>query len=124
MSLLTSLGALRRRLIDALGGGAVFSGAGGAAVALLRPDGRVLRLSTPAIRMFADAAKAETLDALFMPDDRARVDQAVRSKAVGRVEARARRPGGVRGRRCRVELGHMPVDVLLVLTTPATIKMM
>jgi len=32
--------------------------------------------------------------------------------------------GGVRGRRCRVELGHMPVDVLLVLTTPATIKMM
>lgn len=97
MSLLTSLGALRRRLIDALGGGAVFSGAGGAAVALLRPDGRVLRLSTPAIRMFADAAKAETLDALFMPDDRARVDQAVRSKAVGRVEARARRPGGAVG---------------------------
>ncbi len=97
MSLSASLNALRRRLIDILGGGAAFSGVGAAAVALIRPDGRLISLSSPAVRMFADAENARTLDALFMPDDRVSVEKAVRSKAIGRVEGRARRPGGAVG---------------------------
>ncbi|MCB2112829.1 MAG: HAMP domain-containing sensor histidine kinase [Parvularculaceae bacterium] len=97
MSLSASIDVLRRRLIDFLGGGAAFGGVGAASVALIRPDGRLITLSAPAMRMFADAEKAGTLDALFLPDDRAAVEKAVRSKAIGRIEARARRPGGIIG---------------------------
>ena len=93
----TALDRMKTRLIDFLGGGAAFRGAGGAAVALVAADGRILKLSDPASRMFADAGKAETLSALFMADDREIVDRAVRSKAFCRVEARARRPGGAAG---------------------------
>jgi len=95
MSLSASFDVLRRRLIDLLGGGAAFGGVGAAAVALIRPDGRIINLSAPAARMFAEAEKAKSLDTLFLPDDRAAVEKAVRSKAIGRVEARARRPGGI-----------------------------
>ena len=87
MSLSASIDVLRRRLIDFLGGGAAFGGVGAASVALIRPDGRLITLSAPAMRMFADAEKAGTLDALFLPDDRAAVEKAVRSKAIGRIEA-------------------------------------
>lgn len=93
----TALDRMKTRLIDFLGGGAAFRGAGGAAVALVAADGRILKLSEPASRMFADAGKAETLSALFMADDREIVDRAIRSKAFCRVEARARRPGGAAG---------------------------
>lgn len=97
MTISTALDGLKTRLIDLLGGGAAFRGAGGAAVALLSADGRILKMSDPAARMFSDAGKAETLAALFMADDRDSVDRAVRSKALCRLEARARRPGGAVG---------------------------
>ncbi|MEK7264933.1 MAG: HAMP domain-containing sensor histidine kinase [Pseudomonadota bacterium] len=97
MIISTALNGLRTRLIDFLGGGAAFRGGGGAAVALVSADGRILKLSDPASRMFADAGKAETLAALFMADDRESVDRAIRSKAFCRLEARARRPGGAAG---------------------------
>lgn len=92
-----AINGLRIRLIDLLGGGAAFRGSAGAAVALLTADGRILTLSDPARRMFAEAGKVETLSGLFMADDREAVERAVRSKAFSRLEARARRPGGAAG---------------------------
>lgn len=97
MLLSTALSGLKTRLIDLMGGGAAFGGGGGAAVALIAADGRILKLSAPAARLFADAGKARTLAALFMADDRDAVDRAVRSKAFCRLEAQARRPGGAAG---------------------------
>ena len=97
MIISTAINGLKSRLIDLLGGGAAFRGSGGAAVALLSADGRILKLTDPASRMFADAGKADTLAALFMVDDRENIDRAVRSKAFCRLEARARRPGGAVG---------------------------
>ena len=92
-----ALSTLRQRLIDMLGGGARFSGGGGTAVAQLAADGRLLKLSEPAARMFSAADKAGALPELFNADDRDAVAHAVSSKAVSRVEARARRPGGAEG---------------------------
>lgn len=97
MTISSALEGLKSRLIDLLGGGASFRGAGGAAVALLSADGRILKMSDPANRMFAEAGKAESLASLFMADDREAIDRAVRSKALCRLEARARRPGGAVG---------------------------
>lgn len=97
MTLLTALNGVRTRLIDFLGGGAAFQGLSGAAVVLLSRDGRILKMSDAATRMFADAGKADTLAGLFMADDREGVDRALQSKTVSQLEARARRPGGAVG---------------------------
>jgi cell cycle sensor histidine kinase DivJ len=94
MRLAAALARLRQRLFDAAGAGARFSGGGGVAVALLAVDGRILDLSESAARLFAEAGAAPTLAGLFLAEDRPAVEQAVRSKAVVRLEARARRPGG------------------------------
>lgn len=96
MRLSNAISGLRSRLIDLLGG-ASFRGAGSAAVALMAADGRLLRLSAPAERMLAGADKAARLSELFLADDRETVEEAVRSKAFGRMEARGRRPGGAIG---------------------------
>lgn len=96
MRLSSALLGVGTRLADLLVGPR-FSGAGGAAVALIAADGRIVDLSAPAARMFAEAGKAKSLCDLFMADDREAVDYAVRSKAVSRIEARARRPGGAAG---------------------------
>lgn len=85
------------RLLDAAGMGARFSGGGAAAAALIASDGRLLSLSSPAGRLFAEAGRAKTLPDLFLGEDRADVETCVRSKATSRVEARARRPGGAAG---------------------------
>lgn len=97
MRLSALLSTLQARLVDLLGGGAAFRGAGGAAVALIAADGRLLKLTEPARRMFASADETKTLAGLFLADDREAVDQAARSKAIRRLEARARRPGGAAG---------------------------
>ena len=97
MTFAANIDTLKRRLVDALGAGAAFSGSGGAAVALIGPDGRILKLSAPARRIFAEAEKATTLEGLFLPDDRSIVADAARSRAVGRFAARARKPGGAVG---------------------------
>lgn len=89
----TVLDSLKIRVSDWLVG-ARFAGGGGAAVALIETNGRILRLSDPAARMFAEAGKARSLAELFMPSERDAVDRAVRSKAACRIMARARRPGG------------------------------
>lgn len=94
MTLSAPLRSLKNRLLDAIGAGARFSGGAGVAVALLRADGRLLDLSAPAARMFAGAKGAKSLSDLFAAEDREAVEEAVRSKAVSRIEARARRPGG------------------------------
>ncbi|NWG92841.1 MAG: HAMP domain-containing histidine kinase [Parvularculaceae bacterium] len=93
MRLSTVLNSLKIRISDWLGG-ARFAGGGGAAVALIEANGRILRLSDPAARMFADAGRAEALAELFMPSERDAIERAVRSKAACRIMARARRPGG------------------------------
>ncbi len=97
MTVASALKGLNSRLIDLLGGGAAFRGAGDAAVALIAADGRIQKMSEPARRMFAEAGRADRLPALFMTDDREAVEGAVRSKAFCRTSARARRPGGAVG---------------------------
>lgn len=94
MLLAAALQSLKNRLLDAAGAGARFSGGAGVSVALIRADGALLDLSAPAARMFAGAREAGALADLFLPEDREAVGRAVRSKAVNRLEARARRPGG------------------------------
>ncbi len=94
MPLSAAFQSFKNRLLDAVGAGARFSGGSGVAVALIGADGRLLDLSAPAARMFSAAREAKALSDLFLGDDRAAVDHAVRSRAVSRVEARARRPGG------------------------------
>lgn len=96
MILPAALNSLKSRLTGLIGG-ATFSGSSGSAVALVTADGRILKMSDPARRMFAEARRAETLAALFMPEDAEAIDRAVRSKALCRLEARARRPGGAAG---------------------------
>ena len=88
---------IRNRLVDALRGGAVFAGGDGACVALVDTSGRLVEVSGPLARLFAESGKAETLSALFLPDERDAVERAVRSKALARIEARARRADGVAG---------------------------
>jgi cell cycle sensor histidine kinase DivJ len=94
MPLAAAFQSLKCRVFDAAGAGARFSGGPGVSVALIRANGAILDLSDPAARMFAAARDAGTLADLFLPEDREAVDRAVRSKAVNRLEARARRPGG------------------------------
>lgn len=96
MILPAALNSLKSRLTGLIGG-ATFSGSSGSAVALVTADGRILKMSDPARRMFSEARRAETLAALFMPEDAEAIDRAVRSKALCRLEARARRPGGAAG---------------------------
>lgn len=97
MSIASALNKLRLRAIDILGGGAAFEGVSGIAVALLAPNGEILKLSGPAGRMFADAGKVETISSLFLAEDRNSIDLSIRSGAPNRLEARARRPGGAIG---------------------------
>jgi cell cycle sensor histidine kinase DivJ len=92
-----TLSQLRIRLVDALRGGAVFAGGGETCVVLIDSGGRLVDASGPLAGLFADAPKALSLPDLFLPDERAAVDRAVRSKAVSRVEARGRRKDGVAG---------------------------
>ncbi len=94
MRLSTILNSLKMRACDWLGG-ARYSGGATAAVALLEADGRIIRLSDPGARLFAEADRAKRLAELFIAGERDFVERAVRSKAANRIEARARRPGGV-----------------------------
>ena len=96
MTIAIAFNIVRLRVIDLLGGSAPFTGSG-TAMALVAPNGRILKLSDPAGRMFADADKAETLSGLFLADERESVDLSIRSKTFCRLEARARRPGGAIG---------------------------
>lgn len=119
MFLSNAIDRLKLRLIDILGGGAAFHGAGGAAVALAAADGRILNLSDSASRMFADANKVDRLSSLFMPDDRDAIENAVSSSALCRIEARARRPGGAIGN-FEVLIERRPDGRLVALLTDRT----
>jgi len=119
MFLSNAIDRLKLRLIDILGGGAAFHGAGGAAVALAAADGRILNLSDSASRMFADANKVDRLSSLFMPDDRGAIENAVSSSALCRIEARARRPGGAIGN-FEVLIERRPDGRLVALLTDRT----
>jgi cell cycle sensor histidine kinase DivJ len=88
---------LRGRLVDALRGGAAFGGGGGAIVALIEPDGRIVDWSGAPERVFAAGGRAVTLQGLFSIADSEAVARAARSKAVATLFAHAERADGSEG---------------------------
>jgi cell cycle sensor histidine kinase DivJ len=88
---------LRGRLVDALRGGAAFSGGGGAMVALIAPDGRILEWSGAPERVFAAGGRAATLQGLVSLGDAEAAALAARSKAVAALTVRAQRVDGSEG---------------------------
>lgn len=96
MAISTIFGRLRQRLIDLLGGGAAFTGAGPASAALVDVDGAILDISPATGVHFAEAGRTDRLGGLFLEEDRAGVERALFSGAA-RAAARARRPGGATG---------------------------
>lgn len=119
MFLSNAFSCLKMRLIDILGGGAAFHGVGGAAVALVAADGKILKVSESARRMFADIDKADRLPELFMPDERDAIERVMLSSAQSQIEARARRPGGAVGN-FEILFERRPDDRLVALLTDRT----
>jgi len=109
---------LRRRLCDVLIG-ANFRGSGAAATALVAADGRLIRLGPGASAHLAEAAAARDFASIFMGEDRAAVASALRSRAVRRLEARARRPGGSAGA-FEIHFEHRPDGAISVLMIDRT----
>lgn len=96
MGVQTFFARVGRKVGEALAGPA-FSGAQGAAVAIVAKDGSILSIGAAASGLFADFARRGSFPALFLEDDQPLVEAAITGAFARRLEARARRPGGAPG---------------------------